>query len=269
MGNMANANAMTAAPFSNIQGLLCDLEGVIYVGNQPIPGAIDAIRWVKAQNLPCRFVTNTTTQSRAMLHQRLQAMGLPIELSDIISAPYAAVLYLRQLGHPRGYWWLNQAVQPEFAEFSTSETAPEVIVIGDIGNRWSYDLLNSVFRMVMAGAELVALHKGKFWQAEDGLNLDIGLFVAGLEYVTGKSATIIGKPAADFFRLAYADLGVPPEQVAMIGDDIENDVQGAQQAGLIGILAKTGKYRQVWVEQTGIQPDAVLTSIAELPQRLG
>jgi len=142
------------------------------------------------------------------------------------------------------------------------------VIVGDVGKSWDYDLMNRVFRMVIGGAELVALHKGRYWQVEDGLRMDIGAFVAGLEYATGKQATVIGKPSAEFFHLALADMRLDPEAVAMIGDDIGGDVGGAQSVGMKGVLVRTGKYREDLVSGSGITPDMIVDSIADIPDLL-
>jgi HAD superfamily hydrolase (TIGR01458 family) len=117
----------------------------------------------------------------------------------------------------------------------------------------------------MNGAKLVAMHRNKYWQTENGLRMDIGAFVAGLEYVAGCEAMVIGKPSQEFFKLAIQSLGLPTPNVAMIGDDIEADVGGAQAAGLTGILVRTGKYRADTVARSTVRPDADLDSIADLP----
>ena len=122
--------------------------------------------------------------------------------------------------------------------------------------------------MVMAGAELIALHKAKYWQTQDGLQVDIGAFVAAVEYATGKEATIIGKPSPAFFQAAVQELDCPRDEIVMIGDDIDADVGGAQKCGIRGILVRTGKYRQEYVSASAITPDAVLDSIAQLPRYL-
>ncbi len=141
-------------------------------------------------------------------------------------------------------------------------------MIGHYGNRWNYDLLNHLFKLIMDGAEMLALHKGRFWQTENGLTLDIGAFVAGLEHATGKKAIVIGKPSPTFFRLALEDMGVEPDRAVMIGDDIINDIKGAQDAGMTGILVKTGKYRPDYVSKSDVKPDLVLDSVADLQNYL-
>ena len=252
---------------SNVKGILFDINGVFHVDNRPIEGAIETINQLK-NKFPCRFVTNTTTKSRETFHQSLVDMGLPIDESEIISAPYAAVLYLRQLNSPSCHLLLSESATKDFAEFKQSDTNPDVVVIGDIGDRWNYEVMNRVFKMLDRGAELIALHKGKYWQAEGDLQLDIGAFVTGLEYVTGKTATVVGKPSESFFKLALSELELPAENVIMVGDDIDSDVGGAQQQGIRGILVKTGKYRHELVEASDVSPDLILQSIADLAEIL-
>ncbi|MEB3267596.1 MAG: TIGR01458 family HAD-type hydrolase [Leptolyngbya sp.] len=247
-----------------VQALLLDLNGVFYVANKPLPGAIAAIEALRDSGNPYRFVTNNTTESVATLSQSLQSMGLPIEAGEIISAPYAAVLHLRQMGQPKIYPLLSADTQRDFAEFPQSDTQADVVVMGDMGDEWNYRVLNRAFRLIMQGAQLIALHKGKFWQWEAGLQLDIGAFVTGLEYATDTEALVVGKPNPFFFKQALTELGQTPEQVIMVGDDIEADIEGAQSLGLKGVLVKTGKYRAHLAEKTGIQPDLMIESIGDI-----
>jgi HAD superfamily hydrolase (TIGR01458 family) len=198
----------------------------------------------------------------------LNTLGFPVESHEILSTPAAACVYLRQRQPRSCYFLVSEAVKDEFQEFATSKTSPDVVVIGDIGRNWSYDLVNQIFQMVMAGADLLALHKGKYWQTQEGLRVDIGAFVAGLEYVTGVDATVIGKPSPAFFQAAVHELNRPKEEIVMVGDDIDADVGGAQQCGIRGILVRTGKYRQDSVAASSIVPDGTLDSIAQLVQYL-
>ncbi len=260
-GQMGEGRGLTR---QDVDGFLIDLNGVLYVANRALPGAIAAIESLQKQAIPYRFITNNTTESLRNLALGLQSMGLPIQSEDIISANTAAILHLRQLGHPTIYPLLSSDAQADFAEFPQSDTQAEVVVMGDMGDELTYRVLNRAFRLMMQGAKLLALHKGKFWQWEAGLQLDIGAFVAGLEYATDSTATILGKPSPAFFQLALESLGLPPERVAMVGDDIEADVGGAQQAGLRGILVKTGKYRPHLAEETEIVPDLTLEHIGQL-----
>ena len=247
------------------QAVLFDLEGTLYIGERAIPGAAEAVAAVRDRGLPCRFLTNGTTRSVASLHDRVRALGLPVERDELFSAPQAAVAFLRSLGSPRCLLLLHDDLLQDFSEFPQSETDPDVIVVGDIGARWDTELMQRLFALMLGGASLVTLHKGKYWEAGDGLRIDIGAFVAALEFASGRQATVIGKPSPELFRLALGSMGIMPEHAAMVGDDVETDVRAAQALGMKGVLVKTGKYRPELIDGGGTPPDAMLDSVRALP----
>ncbi|MDB9526032.1 TIGR01458 family HAD-type hydrolase [Oscillatoria sp. CS-180] len=248
----------------NVKGLLLDLNGVFYVANRTLPGAQEAIAALQRSGFPYRYVTNNTTQSTDSMSLSLQEMGLSVEPSQIMTAAYAAVLHLRQMDNPKIYPLITDDAKQDFAEFTWSDTDADVIVIGDIGDDWNYRLMNRAFRLVMKGAQMIALHRGKYWQWEAGIQLDIGAFVTGLEYATDQTAIIAGKPNPFFYKMALGDLGLAAADVAMIGDDIEADVKGAQNIGLKGVLAKTGKYRPELIVKAEASPDEEITGIGAI-----
>ena len=140
------------------------------------------------------------------------------------------------------------------------------MIVGDLGNRWDYDVLNRAFSRLMDGADLIALQKNRYWETSEGLSLDAGPFVSALEYATGREAEVVGKPAPAFFELALGELELSADRAAMVGDDVEADVGGAMDAGLAGILVRTGKYREDLVRESGIEPTATVDSIADVPE---
>ncbi len=253
---------------STVRGFLFDIDGVFCVGEQAIPGAAETLSFLISRHIPCRFTTNTTTRSLETMHAELAAMGLSLNRDDIFTAPHAAVKFLRNEGSPSIHLVLNSNTSSEFAEFPKDDRHPKYIVVGDIGDGWNYPLMNRLFAMVMDGASLLALHKGRYWQVAEGLRMDIGAFIAGLEYVTGKTAVVVGKPSESFFRLALDDLGLPPDEVVMVGDDLYNDIDGAQRAGLRAVLVRTGKFRAGITADSPVKPDLIIDSIAELPKLL-
>jgi HAD superfamily hydrolase (TIGR01458 family) len=248
----------------DVKGLLLDLNGVFYVAGQALPGAIDTVFKLQAAGKPYRFVTNNTTESIGKMSRSLNSLGLEIPPELIISAPYAAKKYLQQKQYTRIYPLLTDDVRKDFKEFTFDEMNAEAVLMGDMSEDWNYRMLNRAFKLVMKGAELIALHKGKFWQWEAGLQLDIGAFVTGLEYSTDTEATIIGKPSPSFFELALQELGLPAHEVVMVGDDVRADVEGAQAMGIKGILVKTGKYRENLAARYDITPDAVFDSVGDV-----
>ncbi len=246
-----------------VHAFLIDLDGVLYNDNQPIPGAREAVAHLRARGIPFRFITNTTMRSRASLQRKLTGFGFEVSEGEIFSAPYAAAQYLRNQGRPRVFLLLKEDAHRDFAGLGITADHPDFVVVGDMGEEYNFALLNRAFRLIMEGAEIIALQKNRYWRTADGLSLDAGPFVVALEYATGKQAAVVGKPTAAYFHLAVDDIGLPAEHTAMIGDDVEVDVAGAQRAGLKGVLVKTGKFRENDL-QLGIVPDLVIDSIADL-----
>lgn len=254
--------------FTHIKGIMFDLDGVLYVGSTPIDCAIKTVQQIRDAGYVCRFVTNTSTLSLASLQKKLRGLGFDVEQSEIFSAPQAALQLLKQQQNPICRLLLADDVKQDFQKFQQSDTEAQWIVIGDIGNAWTYAMLNEVFQCVMRGARILAIHKNRFWQTEHGLQMDIGAFIDGLEYASNTQAIIIGKPSADFFSAVLTDMQLTPEQVLMIGDDIDADVGGAQASNIGGVLVRTGKYRQDYADNSAIQPKATIDSIADLPRLL-
>lgn len=254
---------------SHIKAVLFDLDGVLYIGKQLIPGALAAVAQLRKAGIAVRFVTNTSTLSLASLQRKLHDFGFNPVQEEIMSAPQATIQYLKTLHNPVCKLLLAEDVKQDFAGFAQSDTAANVVVIGDIGDGWTYKLLNEVFHCLVNGAQLIAIHKNRFWQTEAGLQMDIGAFITGLEYASNTRAMLMGKPSRHFFNLAVDALQLKPEQVVMVGDDIDADVGGAQDAGLHGVLVKTGKYRETYARLSAVEPDAVLDSVRELPGWLG
>ncbi|MGX2038794.1 TIGR01458 family HAD-type hydrolase [Methylocaldum sp. MU1018] len=257
-------------PMQNIKGILLDLDGVLCVGSRTIEGAPETVRRIRAEGYPIRVITNTSTQSLASLHGKLRQLGFDIDRAEILSAPQAVLRYLKRCGGPPCALLLAEDVKRDFADIAEADIdEAEYIVIGDIGENWSYRILNRAFNRLMQGAKLIAVHKNRFWQTEAGLRMDIGGFVAALEYCSGIQATVMGKPSPDFFRIALQDMGLTAREAAIVGDDIDSDIGGGQKAGLTGILVKTGKYRESYVSASSIRPDKIIDSVNALPALLG
>lgn len=255
--------------FSAIKAVLFDLDGVLYIGNQLIPGALAAVAQLRKAGIAVRFVTNTSTLSLDSLQQKLNRLGFNTVPEEIISAPQATIQHLKKQPNPICKLLLAEDVKKDFSCFDQSETAANYVVVGDIGDGWSYALLNEVFHCLVNGAQLIAIHKNRFWQTESGLQMDIGAFVTGLEYASNTKAMLMGKPSRHFFNIVVDSLRLKPSEVMMVGDDIDADVGGAQDAGLHGVLVKTGKYRETYTRLSAVDPDAVINSVADLPALLG
>jgi len=249
-----------------VRGVLLDIDGVLHVSMRPIAGAAEVLSWLEQQGYSTCFVTNTTTLARSTLSERLQAIGLPIAEQRLITAPVATANYIRQHYAGKRCWVLAKGnTAADFAGIELVEAGAEVVVIGGAEELLTYEAMNKAFRMLMDGAVLLAMHMNLYWRASDGLMLDSGPYVRALELATGKQAVILGKPARAFFEQALRSIGVASSEAVMIGDDIENDLGGAQGAGLRSILVCTGKHQADSHLLERVQPDAILPSIVDLP----
>jgi HAD superfamily hydrolase (TIGR01458 family) len=247
-----------------IGAILLDLDGTLYVGDSPIPGAVDAVQALAARGMPRRYLTNTTRVSRRDLAARLAALGFPVSDDELFTPALAAAQWLAARGVRRVALYVPEGAYEDFSGFERAEAAPEAVVIGDLGAGWEFSTLNRAFRQVMGGALLLALQKNRYWLTPDGLTLDAGPFVAALEYASGREAVVVGKPSAAFFELAAASVGCGKEHIAVVGDDVEADVAGAQAAGMTGVLVRTGKFRDDDLRRSDVAPDFVLDSVARL-----
>lgn len=224
----------------SLRAVLLDLGGVFYEGDRLIPGAVEALARLRESGLPLRFVTNTTRQSRGTLLRELAGRSLAIREDELLTPATAAreLLIARGL---RPLLLIHPDLAPDFAGLDTTE--PNAVVVGDAGEHFRYAALNQAFRLVHGGAPLLALGRNRYFQEPDGLTLDAGPFVAALEYASGRTAELLGKPAPAIFRAALESAGCAAADAVMIGDDVEADVNGAIDAGLAGVLVRTGKYR--------------------------
>lgn len=224
-----------------IKGVLLDLSGVLYVGEAALPGAVDALQRLRDLDLQVRFITNTTRSPRRLILAKLAGMGLELRSEELFTAPAAVLDIIRQRGL-RPWLLIHPDLEEEF-EGLDGQQSPNAVVLGDAGQAFDYRHLNAAFRLLMDGAEFLAMGNNRYFQEPEGLSLDIGPFVAALEYATGREAQVLGKPSALFFHQAVSSMGLEAGEVLMVGDDVQADVQGALAAGLQAALVQTGKYR--------------------------
>jgi HAD superfamily hydrolase (TIGR01458 family) len=249
-----------------IKGYLIDLDGVLYVGDHPIEGAQASIEYLMQKNYTFRVVSNSTRKCRKSIASWLSVMGFDIPEGYIFTPPLATIAHMKKTGKQHCYLLTTGDVDRDFEHVCAQDTSTkkDYVIVGDAGGSITYDRLNTAFRHLMDGAELIALEKDRYWMAPDGLSLSAGPFVQALEFATGKTAMVMGKPSKAFFDLALRDMGLQPDQVAMIGDDITTDIGGAHHAGMRGILVRTGKFREDVLKSATVKPTHIIDSIAYL-----
>ncbi|RWN29850.1 TIGR01458 family HAD-type hydrolase [Mesorhizobium sp.] len=243
------------------RGVLLDLAGVIYDDETAISGGIDAVARLRQAGLAVRFVSNTTRSSKQGVLERLEAMGLTVTKADVFTPAHAAREWLLRNGRAP-YLLVHPGLAPDFDELP--DRGKRAVIVGDAGDAFTYAALNDAFRELSAGAELLALATNRtFRDADGGLSLDAGPFVAALEFASLKRATVLGKPSSAFFLSALASMDCPPDQAIMVGDDAEADIAGALRAGVSGaLLVRTGKYRQGDEKRFDPRPTATVADLA-------
>ncbi|MCX4187056.1 TIGR01458 family HAD-type hydrolase [Methylophaga sp. OBS4] len=245
-----------------LKAILFDISGVLHVDKQPLPGAVDTVSKLQQSGVPMRFVTNTSRSTSTDILHSLQDMGFTLNQRDIFTAP-VAVKHICLQQQLRPYCLIHPDLEPEFSELDQSN--PNAVVVADAAERFDYQHLNRAFSLLMEGAPLLGIGRNRYFKSAGQLQLDAGPFIQALEYAADIEACILGKPAAGFFHAAVSSLGCQPEQVLMIGDDVEADVLGALAAGLQACLVRTGKYLPKDDRKAGPAnvADSVVEAVAE------
>lgn len=260
-----------------ISAYLLDCEGTLYTDEGPVPGAPEAVGRLREARIPVRYVSNTTRRPRAALVERLRGYGFPAEAGHVQTAVLAGASILRNAGIKTVAPFVYHPALVDLGEFELvagtsgrprAGVRPDAVVVGDLGELWTYELLNEAFRLVAEGAVLLALSRDRWWNRRDGAALDAGPFISLLENAAGVEATMAGKPVEAFWSAALASLGFGVEHdrrtTVVVGDDVWSDVRGGQLAGFQGWLVKTGKFRQDNLRASRVEPDRILGSAAEL-----
>ena len=249
---------------NNFKGLLIDLEGVIYSGEETIDGSIETIEKLK-KKFKIRYLTNTTTTSRNLIFQKLINLNLSVNEEDIFSPSIAINAFLKDKRIKNISLIANEKINSDFKEFNINSNDPDAVIMGDIYKDFNWDKLNNAFELLLKKeCLLIALHKNKYCKRNNKIALDLGPFVNALEYASSKNAIIIGKPEKNFFDLAINSLSLNKNETIMIGDDIVSDIEGAKSNNIKAIQVRTGKFQSNDESDNFIQPDYRINSIADL-----
>ncbi|MGH3132736.1 MAG: HAD-IIA family hydrolase, partial [Gaiellaceae bacterium] len=251
--------------------ILLDIDGVLHVSGEPIPGAVDAVSELRRAGHLLRFVTNNSTRPRARLAEELRQMGFELESDELQTTPGAAA---RELAGKRVLALVMAAVVPDLDGLELVGQDADAVLVGGCDETFepnqvfSYMNLARAFGEIQMGASFYCLHKNKWWQTSRGPMLDSGAFVAGLEFATGVEATVLGKPSPSYFAAALDALDAEPELTWLVTDDVEGDLRGARLFGMRTALVRTGKFRPESLETADASPDIVASSLAQFPALL-
>jgi HAD superfamily hydrolase (TIGR01458 family) len=284
MPHAADASTDLRAAVAGVRAFLLDLDGVIVLAGEAIPGAAEALTGLERRGMPYRIVTNTSAVSRETLSRWSAKLVAPIPPERFESALSASASWTARTFRDQPLYVLaSDDAKTEFAgqrlltheEAGATGAAAAAVVIGDSPEEATFENLNRAFRLIRRGATLVGMHRNPWWLTPDGPTLDSGSFVVGLEFAAEVQARIIGKPSPAFFSQAVRDLrkevghDLARSEIAMVGDDVRTDVRASQRAGLRGILVLSGKHAAADVEvaareRGGRRPDAIARDLSEV-----
>jgi len=254
--------------FRDVKAVLSDIDGTLHFRKIAIPGANDALRKLRDAGLVCRFLTNTDSVTAETLAAELREMGLDVAAEEIFTPVLAAVEFLKSQPGKTCLPIVSPELRPYFAPFEHVDQ-PNYVILGDVREILDYPLINDAFQKLMAGAELVAFQTSRYYMRANGYNLDTGGFARLLEYASGQTARVLGKPTLDFFHLVLRQLDLSPQDVVVVGDDVTTDIEGSLNLGARSVLVQTGKYEaQPKVAPSGL-PDVVVPTFATLPALVG
>jgi len=248
--------------------ILLDLDGTLYAAGQAIPGAIEAVGQLRDAGLTLRFLTNTDSRTPGQVWAELRKYGLEIEAEELFTPVTAATQVLALIPRARALALVSAALAETFAPFDAGNAPYSHVIIGDCRDRLDYALLDGAFRAARQGAELLALQRGRYFKAADGDHLDTGAIVAALEYATGQSARVLGKPSPEFLVLAAASARAATNEVIVVGDDATTDIAMARSVGACAVQVRTGKFADQVRQGVALEADYLIDSIAELPDLL-
>jgi len=263
-----------------IGGVLFDIDGVLVTSWKPIEGAADTLRVLADHQIARTYLTNTTTKTRAQIAELLSDAGMEVAADEVITAAVLTANYVRDR-YPGAKCFLVNSGQiaedmhgVDVVYPGANPDTPDVVLLGGAGSEYDHVTLSRVYEWMARGVPVVAMHRSTAWNTTEGLRVDTGMYLIGMEQTSGRKATAVGKPAPEGFLAAAARLGVDPEEMYVVGDDLNNDVLAGQVVGMAGVLVRTGKFRQDtldrWAaDEFAMQPNYVIDSVADLPELLG
>jgi HAD superfamily hydrolase (TIGR01450 family) len=267
-----------------IGGVLFDIDGVLVTSWEPIPGAAETLQTLADHQIARTYLTNTTTKTRAQIASLLTDAGMDVSSDEVLTAAVLTADYVRSRYPDASCFLVNSGQIAEdmpgidivYAHdvVDADPDTPDVVLLGGAGSEYDHVTLSRVYDWMAQGVPVVAMHRSTSWTTAQGLRVDTGMYLIGMEETSGRKATAVGKPAPEGFLAAASRLGVEPEEMYVVGDDLNNDVLAGQVVGMTGVLVRTGKFRQDtldrWAaDEFAMQPNHVIDSIADFPELLG
>jgi len=256
----------------SIKGILSDIDGTLYFKGAPVPGAVEAVEMLREKGLKLLFFTNTDSKTPKNVYKSLIEYGFKLKVDDIFTPIIALKEFFTDKHDAKLYLVTTEEVKEEFHEFHhvRGKEIPDYVIVGDFRDNWDVNRLNEAFRHVIKyKAILLGTQGNSYYLDVNGEPvIDTGSFVHMIANAAHVKPKIFGKPSKEYFLQALKKLNLPSEDVIVVGDDIETDILGAQNANLRGILVKTGKGQFFKPSKGNIIPYTVIDSFCSLTELL-
>ncbi|MGB3903441.1 MAG: TIGR01457 family HAD-type hydrolase, partial [Anaerolineae bacterium] len=251
----------------SIKSFIIDMDGVLYRGQQRLPGARQFLTHLQEQAIPFILATNNSTLTPTQYVAKLGAMDIEVTEDRILTSGQATALYLSQVAPPgaRIYAIGEEGLILPLKEqgLHLAEEEVDYVVVG-LDRELTYEKLEIATLAIRAGATFIGTNPDTTLPTEQGLVPGTGATLAALEAATGISPLTIGKPQLILLRLAMEKVGVTPEGTAIIGDRLETDILGGKEIGLTTILVLSGISQREELETSPYQPDLVFDSVGDV-----
>lgn len=257
--------------FSTISGVIFDMDGVLWRGDEPLPGLHELFAWLRESNTPYVLATNNSSRTQADYVAKLERLGIVAVPSEcIVTSGTATAAYLQKhypagtRVHILGMAGLRQMIDAAGFDISGDGETPQVVVVG-IDFELTYDALKQAVRHIRAGADFIGTNPDKTFPMPEGLVPGAGSVIAAVEAAAGiPPLAIIGKPYRHMFDTALDILGTTSEHTLMVGDRLDTDIVGAQQVGLKTALVFTGVTTPDDLAKQEVWPDVAFEGLPDL-----
>ncbi len=254
-------------PRMRFGGFMLDMDGTIYKGGNPIPGAKEFISFLREKRMPFVFLTNNSSHARPFYSEKLRRLGFDATEKEILTSTTATVRFLisNRFGK-KVYPLATPDVVAEIADAGVEivDRDPDIVLL-TFDTTIDYRKINDAFHFLRNGAELIATHPDDLCPTEDSYDIDIGPFIRMFEQMCQTSATVIGKPNRLMLEMAAREMGVDPSDTVMVGDRLYTDIAMASRAGTQSILVLSGETDREMLDGSDIRPTVVLDSVADIP----
>ncbi len=250
----------------DIQGFICDMDGVIYHGNRLLPGVPEFVDWLQRENKNFLFLTNSSERSPLELKEKLFRLGLDIDESHFYTSALATAKFLSSqspgcsayvIGEPG----LINALYN--AGITMNDVNPDYVVVGESYN-YNYDTIVKAVRFVLNGAKLIGTNPDLTGPTENGIVPACRAFTSPIELATGKSAYFVGKPNPLMVRTGIRLLGVHSEDAVIVGDRMDTDIISGIESGMHTILVLSGVSTRETVNMFPYRPQFILDGVGDI-----